>query len=57
VLLGLLTLTAMDAPGCRCREAPELPDSHFRLAVLSFLGSVGCSGAPGEAPRLVDGVT
>ena len=28
-LLGLLTPTAMDAPGCRCRDAAEPPDPHF----------------------------
>lgn len=43
--------------GSRCQVLPGVPDSHFRLTSLSYLGSVGRPGAPGEAPRLAVGVT
>jgi len=52
---GVLTLTAMDATGCRCQVAPGRPDPHSDGRSLP--GYVGRPGAPGEAPRLAEGVT
>ena len=54
---GLPDPQAMDATGCWCQAAPGLPDPHSDRRRLSFLGYVGCPGAPGEAPGLAGGVT
>jgi hypothetical protein len=37
--------------------APRVPDPHADRRSLSFLGSVGALGTPGEALRLAVGVT
>ena len=57
VFPGFLTRTPMDPSGCWCQAAPGHPDPHFRLTTCVFPRICRLPGAPGEAPRLADGVT
>ena len=59
VLLGFLTATARDAPGCWCRDAPRPPDPHAdrQAARVVFPRIRRWPGSTRRGARLVDGVT
>ena len=53
---SFLTRTAMDVPGCRCRDAPGPPDPHSdRRAVFPRI--CRWPGSTRQGARLADGVT